>query len=119
MGNKKVIGIVLLVVGVVLMFVSLMADRLGIGGAPVFGYWQSLGSVAGGFVVAAGFYLASDNRKLTGILLLAGGVILFVVSLIADKIGLGASASFGYDQIIGVVAGIVAAAVGFVLFSRK
>ncbi len=119
MGNKKVIGIVLLVAGFVLMFVSLMADRIGIGGTPGFGYWQSLGSVAGGFVTAAGFYLASGNRKLTGILLLAGGVVLLIASLTADVIGLGVSAGFGYNQVIGAVAGIAAAVVGFVLSSRK
>ena len=119
MGNKKVIGIVLLVIGIVLMIVSLAADRIGIGSTPVFGYWQSLGSVVGGFVTAIGFYLASGNRKLTGILLLIGGAILLIGSLTADMIGLGTSAGFGYDQIIGAMAGIVAAVAGFVLFSRK
>lgn len=119
MGNSKVIGIVLLVVGVVLMIVSLAADRIGIGGAPGFGYKQSLGSVVGAFVTAAGFYLASGNRKLTGTLLLAGGAILLVVSLIADMIGLGVNAGFGYNQMIGSVTGVIAAVIGFVLFSRK
>jgi hypothetical protein len=119
MGNRKVIGILLLVAGIVLMFVSLLADRIGIGGTSGFGYKQSIGSVIGGFVTAAGFYLASGNRKLTGILLLVGGVVLLVVSLLADRIGLGVTTGFGYDQIIGAAAGVIAAVVGFVLFSRK
>ncbi len=119
MGNRKVIGYVLLVVGILLMALSFTADRIGIGGTPGFGYRQGLGSVIGAFVAAAGFYFASGNRKLTGILLLAGGVILLIASLIADMIGIGGHAGFGYNQIIGIVAGVIAAAVGFILFLRK
>ncbi len=118
MGNGKVIGYVLLVVGIILMILSFVADRIGIGGTPGFGYWQGLAGAAGGFAAAAGFYFVSGNRKLTGILLLVGGILLLILSLTADMIGFGA-AGFGYNQIIGAVAGFIAAVVGFVLFSRK
>jgi hypothetical protein len=119
MGNKKVTGIVLLIVGIVVTAVSLTADKIGIGRVPGFGYWQSLGSVVGAFVAAAGFHMTSGNRKLTGILLLAGGGVLLVASLFADVIGLGAAPGFGYNQIIGSVAGVVAVAVGYFMAFRK
>ncbi len=59
MGNKKVIGIVLLVVGVLLLIVSLAADSLGIGGSPGIGYKQIIGAVAGVVVAGVGYVLMS------------------------------------------------------------
>ena len=57
------------------------------------------------------------NKKTIGIALLAVGVVLLIGSLAADVLG-GAS-GFGYKQIIGAVAGVIVAVVGFVLYSRK
>jgi hypothetical protein len=60
MGYKKTIGIVLIVTGVVVLIVSLVADAVGIGGAPVFGYKkQIIGAVAGVIVAAIGYYYYS------------------------------------------------------------
>ncbi len=59
------------------------------------------------------------NKKVIGIALLVVGVILLVVSLAADSLGIGGSPGIGYKQIIGAVAGVVVAAVGYVLMSRK
>jgi len=60
-----------------------------------------------------------NNRKTIGIVLLAAGVILLISSLAADMIGLGSVAGFGYKQIVGTMAGVIIAVVGFVLYSRK
>ena len=57
------------------------------------------------------------NKRTIGIALLAVGVVLLIGSLAADVLG-GAS-GFGYKQIIGAVAGVIVAVVGFVLYSRK
>ncbi len=57
MGNKKTIGIVLLVVGIVLLLLSLAADM--IGGAPGFGTNQIAGTVIGVIVAIVGFVLYS------------------------------------------------------------
>ena len=119
MGSKKTFGIALLVVGIIAMAVSLFANQLGIGITSVFGYKQSLGAVLGAVVAAVGFFLTTDNAKLTGILLLAGGVILLVASLFADMFGLGVTPGFGYNQIIGAVVGVLSAVVGYFLMSRK
>jgi hypothetical protein len=57
MKNKKTIGIVLMVAGVVLLIGSLVADLLGIGNAPGFGLYQVIGSAVGVVVAAAGLVL--------------------------------------------------------------
>ncbi|MEP6894861.1 MAG: hypothetical protein ABI986_04560 [Chloroflexota bacterium] len=59
------------------------------------------------------------NNRTIGIVLLAGGVVLLIVSLAADLIGIGGAAGFGYKQTIGSIAGAIVAIVGFVLYSRK
>jgi hypothetical protein len=58
MNNKKIIGIALLVVGVLLLIVSLAADVIGIG-LPGFGLKQIAGAVAGVVVAVIGFVLYS------------------------------------------------------------
>lgn len=58
------------------------------------------------------------NRKTWSTVLLAAGVVLLLLSLLADVIGLGASSAFGYRQIAGMVVGIIGAIAGYVL-SRK
>ena len=59
------------------------------------------------------------NKKTTGIVLMAVGVVVLLGSLAVDAIGIGPSAGFGYKQITGIVAGVIVAVVGFVLYSRK
>jgi len=58
MKNKKAIGFVLLVAGLIVLAVSLLADALGIGGGGVFGYKQILGAAAGAVAIIAGLILA-------------------------------------------------------------
>lgn len=58
------------------------------------------------------------NKKTMGIVLLAGGVILLIVSLAADFLGIGGAPGFGYKQIVGAVVGVIAAVAGFI-YSRK
>jgi hypothetical protein len=57
MGAKKIIAIVLLVVGIGLLVLSVVADPLGIG-TPGFGRDQILGAVAGVIVAIVGLVLA-------------------------------------------------------------
>ena len=60
-----------------------------------------------------------NNKKTIGIALLAVGAILLIVSLAADVIGIGGAVGFGYKQTVGSIAGVVVAAIGFVIYSRK
>ena len=59
------------------------------------------------------------NQKTTGIVLLVVGAVLLIGSLAADAIGIGGVAGFGYKQIVGAVLGVIAAVVGYVLYSKK
>jgi hypothetical protein len=60
-----------------------------------------------------------SNKKSIGIALLVVGAVLLIGSLAADAIGIGGVAGFGYKQITGAVIGVIAAVVGYVLYSRK
>ncbi len=57
MGNKKTIGIILLVVGLLLLVLSVTADMIGIGAQPGFGIRQTAGSIAGVIVAVVGLVL--------------------------------------------------------------
>ena len=59
------------------------------------------------------------NQKTIGIVLLVVGAVVLIGSLAADAIGIGGVAGFGYKQIIGAVVGVIAAIVGYVLYSKK
>jgi hypothetical protein len=50
-------GIVLLVVGIVLLVLSLVADPIGIGGSPGFGYYQIGGAIVGAILTVVGLVL--------------------------------------------------------------
>ena len=54
--SKKTAGIVALIVGIVILGLSLLADRLGIGVAG-FGPMQITGTIAGAIVIALGLFL--------------------------------------------------------------
>ncbi|MDH4137125.1 MAG: hypothetical protein OEW09_10485 [Anaerolineae bacterium] len=57
MGGKKIAGIVLLVVGIVVLLLSLIADPIGIGGWPGFGRDQIVGAIVGAIVTVVGLVL--------------------------------------------------------------
>jgi hypothetical protein len=57
MVDKKTAGIVLLVVGIIILALSLLADPIGIGGSSGFGYYQIVGAVVGIIVAVVGFFL--------------------------------------------------------------
>jgi hypothetical protein len=59
------------------------------------------------------------DKKLLGVLVCVAGVILLAVSLLADTIGIGGSAGFGVNQILGAVAGALVAIGGVLLLIKK
>lgn len=59
-----------------------------------------------------------NTTRLIGLLLLVGGIVLFLISVSADMIGLGRDPGFGYWQIGGTSAGGVAAIIGGLLSRR-
>ena len=60
-----------------------------------------------------------NNKKLISNVLLVAGILLLVLSLVADLIGIGASPGFGPYQIAGTVAGAIAAIAGYVVSRKK
>ncbi len=61
--SRRTLGRGLVVVGVILVLVSLLADVIGIGGTDTFGWKQVVGVVAGGVVAIVGYFLAMWNPK--------------------------------------------------------
>ena len=57
MKREKVSGTFLLVLGVVLLVLSLLADVIGVGGNPGFGYRQIIGVVLGAVAIIRGVWL--------------------------------------------------------------
>ena len=54
MRAKNTVSIILIVVGIVILVLSLLADPIGIGRDPGFGYKQTVGSVVGAIVTIVG-----------------------------------------------------------------
>ena len=57
MDSKRIVGIVLLVVGVVVLVLALAADMIGLGGFSGFGRSQIAGAVVGAIAAVAGLVL--------------------------------------------------------------
>ena len=57
MGSKRMAGIVLLVVGLVILVLALAADMVGVGGFSGFGRYQIAGAVVGAIAAVAGLVL--------------------------------------------------------------
>ena len=59
MKRKKIVGIVLLVIGALILILSLIADLIGVGVNPVvFGYRQIIGTVVGVILIVVGSILS-------------------------------------------------------------
>jgi len=55
--SKRNLGIALIVVGVLVILISLLADTLGVGSQPaIFGWKQILGAVVGAAIGIGGFF---------------------------------------------------------------
>ena len=54
------------------------------------------------------------SNKTVGMALLVVGVLLFLISAVADPLGIGGSPGIGFKQIAGIVVGVVLAAIGMV-----
>ena len=59
------------------------------------------------------------NKKTIGILMLVIGIALLIISLLADTLGLGGAAGFGWKQILGSVVGAIAVVAGLILAIKK
>jgi hypothetical protein len=60
-----------------------------------------------------------NNNKPPGIALILIGVVLSILSLAADAIGIGGEVGFGFKQNIGLMAGFLVSAMGFILYRSR
>lgn len=60
-----------------------------------------------------------SNRRMVAWILLVGGTVLLVLSLLADALGIGRGPGFGWAQIVGVLVGLACAIVGGWLAFRR
>ena len=58
------------------------------------------------------------SRTSVGWAITAIGIVVLIVSALADQIGLGNTDSFGWKQILGVVVGAVIMVLGFIVAKR-
>jgi hypothetical protein len=60
---NKTASIIMLLVGIGLLVASLLADAIGIGDDPGFGRQQTMGTIAGAIVTAAGLFFTLKMSK--------------------------------------------------------
>ena len=58
------------------------------------------------------------SRKGLSLILIVIGIIILLVSLLADMIGIGGYPGIGYKQIIGAIVGAVISIIGFILYRK-
>ncbi len=63
MQQKKSMGILLAVIGIVLLIVAVLADTLGLGAQPGFGYKQIAGTLVGAIVLLCGLVLLGAKQS--------------------------------------------------------
>jgi hypothetical protein len=65
MGAKKTLGIICLIVGIIGLILSLIADPVGIGGSPGFGWKQIAGVIVGVILGIVGLLLSLKKQPST------------------------------------------------------
>jgi len=55
--GRKGLSLILIVIGIIILLVSLLADMIGIGGYPGIGYKQIIGAIVGAVIAVIGFII--------------------------------------------------------------
>ena len=106
------IAVILIVVGALVALISAFADPLGFGRAAGFGWQQWSGIVIAAILVLVGAIVQAPTLPVLG--LLVG-----MVTLLADWLELGSAEGFGWQQGLGVAVGVVLLLLGFGLTRRS
>lgn len=59
------------------------------------------------------------QKKVLSYIIIGIGIVILLVSLLADLIGIGAHPGFGTKQAIGVLIGVVIGIIGFILLRKR
>ena len=118
MQNKTRAGVLLILVGLIGALLSFYSDNIrGLETASI-GLYQVAGAILGYSLAWIGVILIVKATQITKAIkntLYYGGAIIFLISLLADFIGLGDASGIDSFQIAGMILGIFLAGVGFVI----
>ena len=103
---------IVICVGFLVVFVSALADVLKFGSSVGFGWQQLIGCVIGGVLLVIGALIGAAT-------LMVFGVITGLVAVLADLLHFGSSAGFGWQQLAGVIAGMLLTVVGVCIRLRR
>lgn len=106
MEKRQKNGIILIIIGIIVVYLCVKADEVGLGQSGGQGAQQWIGTFVGATLFLVGTWLAGIKGKT----LLISGIIIAFITAIADKIGLGTD-GFGLQQsailFIGISYGII------------
>ncbi len=103
---------VLAVLGLSILVISVFADHLGFGRSPGFAWKQEAGVLLAALLLLTGALIRVPTLSVCG--LLAGGV-----TVLADRIGFGDSAGFGWQQVAGTAVGGLLLLWGYALYHGR
>lgn len=105
-------GAVLIAVGLFTFLLSVFADQLKFGRSEGFGWKQFVGAWIGMILVGVGAIM-----RIATVLVI--GLIFTLLTVLADWLGFGSKAGFGWQQMCGTALGAGLAAAGLVLAGRR
>ena len=118
MQNKTKVGLLMFLSGLIFALLSFYLDNIrGMETASI-GLYQVMGAILGYLLAWIGVILIAKATRITEAIkktLYYGGGIIFLISLLADYIGLGDAPGIDTFQIVGMVLGFFLVGVGYFL----
>ena len=118
MQNKARVGLLMFLSGLIIVPLSLYSDNIRGMKTTSIGLYQVIAAILGYLSAWIGgilFMKATQITKAIKSSLYYGGGIIFLLSLLADYVGLGDAPGIDSFQIVGMILGIILAGVGFVI----
>ena len=118
MQNKARVGLLMFLSGLIIVPLSLYSDNIRGMKTTSIGLYQVIGAILGYLITWIGGILLVKATQITKAIkssLYYGGGIIFLLSLLADYVGLGDAPGIDSFQIVGMILGIILAVVGFVI----
>ena len=118
MQNKARVGLLMFLSGLIIVPLSFYLDNIRGMKTTSIGLYQVIGAILGYLITWIGGILLVKATQITKAIkssLYYGGGIIFLLSLLADYVGLGDAPGIDSFQIVGMILGIILAVVGFVV----
>lgn len=114
MEQRQKNGIILIIIGIIVTYLCINADEVGLGQSAGQGMQQWIGTFIGATVFLVGTYLTGIKGKS----LLIAGIVIALITAIADKIGLGTD-GFGLKQSVVLFIGISYGITGAIYLKKE